>query len=399
MTIQNLLTRLSQPEIQKFIRENRHLSTAEIILKYSSNKELTIKEIAGQIECINKAEKKLPELSKHNLFYKKIPLEQASSELTAGYKSQKLKGKRIIDLTGGLGIDSIYFSKSFNDVIYCEMNEELAEIAGHNFQTLGIKNIVVKKGDGIKILNEFKDDYFDWIFVDPSRRDQGKRSVDIKYYSPDVVSNMNLFLKKSKNICFKLAPAFDIKEAERIFPNMNEFSVVSVKNECKEVLLFFNQWSEGKIKSAVILNEGNEAAVFESEIDKNYEEEFSLPGKDMFFYEPDAAIRKAALTKRVAEKYKLKFINSLSDYLVSQNDITDFPGRKFKILFTDFYNEKKIKQYLSKEKIYKANIARSSFPHKPEIIKEKFKLKDGGENYLFFTKDIDNKPLFISTIK
>ena len=197
--MQELLKRLTQPEIQKFIDENKHLSAAKVVLKFSSNKELPVREIAEQIECINKAEKKLPELSKQNLLYKKISLEQASSELTAGYKSQKLRGKRIIDLTGGLGIDSIYFSKTFEEVIYCELNEELAEIAKYNFKTLGIKNIVVKKGDGIKILKEFDDNYFDWIFIDPSRRDKDKRSVDIKYYSPDVVENMKLFLQKSHN--------------------------------------------------------------------------------------------------------------------------------------------------------------------------------------------------------
>lgn len=399
MVENNLLKKLNTPGIREFIKENKNLSAPEIVLKYSSDKNLPIKEIAEQIECVQKAEKKLPELSMYNLLYKKISLEQASSELTAKYKSQKLKGKRIIDLTGGLGIDSIYFSKTFEEVIYCEINEELAEIAEHNFKTLGIKNIVVKIGDGIKILNDFDDNYFEWIFVDPSRRDKDKRSADIKYYLPDVVTNLNLFFQKSQNICFKLAPAFDITEAERVFPNMNEFSVVSVKNECKEVLLFFNKGYERKIKSAVILNEENKPIVFESELSKSYKTEVSFPAKDMFFYEPDASIRKADLTKHIAEKYKLRFINPLSDYLISEKDIKDFPGRKLKILFVDFYNEKKTKQYLSKERINKANIARSNFPFKPENIKEKLKLKDGGDYYLFFTKNNNDKLVFINTIK
>ena len=210
---------------------------------------------------------------------------------------------------------------------------------------------------------------------------------------------MNLFLKKSKNICLKLAPAFDITEAERIFPEMNEFSVVSVKNECKEVLLFFNKEKKRKIKSAVILNEEKKPIVLESEFKKDYETEFSFSEKDLYLYEPDVAIRKTDLTKQIAEKYNLKFINPSSDYLISSDDIKDFPGRKFEILFTDFYNEKKVRQYLSKERITKANIARNSFPYKPEIIKEKLKLKDGGENYLFFTKDSKNKLIFISAKK
>ena len=401
MTIVNpsVLSKLLKQEVQEFIISNFDYTPSEIILKHSSNNNLPVKEIAEQIECIKKAQKKIPHLSKNKLIYKKVPLEQSSSELTALYKSHKINGKRIIDITGGLGIDSIYFSKGFEEVTYCELNEELAEIAEHNFKVLGINNIVVKKGDGIKILNEFDDEYFNWIFIDPSRRDKDKRSVDIKYYSPDIVKNFELFLRKSKNICFKLAPAFDIKEAERTFPYLNEFSVVSVKNECKEVLLFFDKENKKKIKSSVILKEENDPEVFESEFDKNYETEFSFPKKEMFFYEPDTAIRKADLSKYIAQKYNLKFINSLSDYLVSENDIQNFPGRKFKILFTDFYNEKKLKQYLTKGKINKANIARSNFPHQPEIIKDKLKLKDGGEHYLFFTKDKNDKSIFINTIK
>ena len=137
----------------------------------------------------------------------------------------------------------------------------------------------------------------------------------------------------------------------------------------------------------------------EGELNKNYEIEFSSTEKELFFYEPDAAIRKSDLTKFIANKYNLKFINQFSDYMISENDIQNFPGRKFNILFTDFYNEKKLKQYLTKEKITKANIARSNFPRKPEVIKEKLKLKDGGDNYLFFTKDNNDKNIFISTEK
>lgn len=107
----NLLNKLLHPETEEFIEKHKHISAAEIILKYSFDKSLPIKEIAEQIECKNKAEKKLPNLITHKLLYKKIPLEQCSSELTASYKSKKIKGKKIIDLTGGLGIDSIFFQK------------------------------------------------------------------------------------------------------------------------------------------------------------------------------------------------------------------------------------------------------------------------------------------------
>ena len=119
---------LSGEKAKLFIKSNSHLSAQDILLKYSGKIDLPIKEIAEQIECRKKAEKKLPSLRRQNLIYKKISLEQSSSEITAEYKSSRLSGRRIIDLTGGLGIDSIYFSKIFDEVIFCERSKELCEI-------------------------------------------------------------------------------------------------------------------------------------------------------------------------------------------------------------------------------------------------------------------------------
>ena len=129
----------------------------------------------------------------------------------------------------------------------------------------------VCKGDGIDILKYYEDKYFDWIYADPSRRNEVKRSVDIKYYSPDVISNFQLLKSKTKNLLLKLAPAFDLTEAFKLFPELNEFSVVSVNNECKEVLLFFEfdkHIQNGRqIKSAAILNENAETQTFNANID------------------------------------------------------------------------------------------------------------------------------------
>ena len=198
--------------------------------------------------------KKLPKLSLSNLIYKKVSLEQASSELTANYKSTFIKGKRLIDLTGGLGIDSIYYSKVFDEVIYCELNKDLSEFSKSNFNELKINNISINNVDSINYLQTFNDKHFDWIYVDPARRDESKRSVDINYYSPNVIENFSLLKSKTKNLCIKVAPAFDITEAYKLFNELNDFQVVSVNNECKEVLLIFNFGKDDKYKSAVVIN-------------------------------------------------------------------------------------------------------------------------------------------------
>ena len=389
---------LNSEEVKLFIKNNSHLSSQDILLKYSGKIDLPIKEIAEQIECRKKAEKKFPALSKQNLIYKKISLEQSSSEITAEYKSSRLSGQPIIDLTGGLGIDSIYFSKIFGEVIYCEQSKELCIIADHNFNALNIKNIEIKNGDGIEILKNFKDKFFDWIYVDPSRRSQSKRSVDIKYYSPDVVSNFELLKCKTKNLLLKLAPAFDLTEAFKLFPELNEFSVVSLNNECKEVLLFFNfdqHHPRPQIKSAAILNENAETQIFNSDVDDSTSRTFVEPDNNLYFYEPDAAIRKAGLSEIIADKFKMGFLNPLSDYMISNTKNINFPGRKFRIEYSCNYNLKEIKKYLVQNGIVKANIGRSNFPMKPEEIKQTLKLKDGGKHYLFFSKNSEDKLLFM----
>ena len=332
----------ARSDVKQFIKNNSHLSSQEILLKHSGKSELPIRVIAEQIECRKKAEKKLPSLSKKNLIYKKVSLEQSSSEITAEYKSSRLSGKRIIDLTGGLGVDSIYFSKILDEVIYCEQNKELSEIAEFNFGELGI-NINVHKGDGIDILKSYDDKYFDWIYADPSRRNETKRSVDIKYYSPDVLENFELLKSKTKNLLLKLAPAFDLTEAFKLFPELNEFSVVSVNNECKEVLLFFDfdkHHPRLQIKSAAVLNENAATQIFNANIDDGTPRFLGDPDENLYFYEPDAAIRKAGLSNFIADKFKMKFINSISDYLISEKTIGNFPGRKFIIVHTVIYNVK-----------------------------------------------------------
>lgn len=393
------LQKIISSDSKEFINKHLNTSKTEIILKYSAKSELPIKEIAEQIESFNKAKIKLPNLSNYDLVYQKLSLEQCSSEYTANYKSSILKGQRIIDLTGGLGVDSVYFSKVFDEVIYCELDSERSEIAKYNFEKLGIKNIKVINKDSIEELSNYSDNYFDWIFADPSRRDKNIRSVDIKFYSPNILENMELLLSKSKNILLKLAPAFDLKEAVRIFPNLIEFSILSFQNECKEVLVFISKDRKDKIKSAVALNTEFNHVCIKDRIENTHTAKIEYPRTGNYFYEPDAAIRKVGLTEKIAAEMNLCKINVLSDYLHSSYYLENFPGRRFLIKSVNLFNEKLIKRHLKDNQIFKANISRSNFPFKAEEIKNKFNLSDGGEHYLFFTKDLNKKLIFLSTIK
>lgn len=395
----NLISILLDPNIKSIIDTYSNLNHHEFALKFSGRNDLPIKEIAEQIDCRIRANKKLPSLVNHDLIFKKRAIEQCSSELTAEFKSQKISGKRIIDITGGLGVDCIFFSKQFEEVHYCEIDEELCEIADYNFKKLGIKNITVHSGSGIDEINSFPDNYFDWCFADPSRRKDERRSVDINFLQPDVAANLDTLQSKSRNQFFKLAPAFDINEAVRIFPGINEFLIVSVDNEIKETLVIINKNLNSRNKSAVILKNTKKREIISSDLYANIQKNFKEIKNGMYFYDADRAIKKINLTALIAHQSNLNFINNLSDYLTADILIENFPGRKFKILHHGKFNEKKLKQYLKLEGIKSANAARSNFPFKPEAILNKLKLRQGGNEFFFFTKDLNDELIFIRVEK
>ncbi len=392
MTYEEFL-KLQQPEITEIINSNLNVNPSEFALRYSNNKNLPVRAIAEQIKLKQKASEKFPELSKTDIIYEQKLFEQASSEYTAQYKQEIARGIKGLDLTGGMGIDSIYISQNFKEFYYCEKDELAAGILSYNCRKLNISNIKIFNGNSIGFLENIKDNYFDLIYADPDRRAGGIRSVDIKFCSPDILGNMELFKKKCSHMLIKLSPAFDFAECIRIFPDMTQFIVVSVKNECKEVLVKLDfKNSDSKTVKAVIVNE-NGKKEFEKEKGKKYSKIISTPRK--YFYEPDPAIIKAGLSDKIADGYKMNFLNNETDYISSDIFEESFPGRKFTVIHSGNFKQDIIKNYLESNGIKKANIARRAFPGTPEEIKKKLKISDGGSEYLFFTKNNEGKLIFI----
>lgn len=392
------LEELLKEESLEFIQRHLNDDPDLLALKFSGTGSLPIRAIAEQIRCIKKAAGKLPELSAHRLLYEKTALEQASSEYTARLKAKLYRGDKLIDLTGGLGIDDIFFSGSFREVIYCEQNPVLSEICRHNLNLLGIKNISVHEGDSLEILKTFPDKYFSLIYADPARRDENRRFIGLKNCSPDVVEAMPLMLKKSEKILIKASPAIEIEEIKRQFTNLKEFTVVSVDNECREVLLGFesgiNETRDIVIKSQMISSaSGTERTFMGSDVSRS---EKSVAGEVLhWFYEPDSAIIKSRLTAKLAEELSLKFLNNSIDFLTSSELRPDFPGRIFEVKKVLPYKLREITHYLKSEGISSANVSRRDFPDAPEKIRKLLKLKDGGMDYLFFTKDTSSRPIAI----
>jgi hypothetical protein len=378
---------LIDPVIRSVIAAHRNDDPGAFAMKYHARTDLPVREIAEQIGCIRKADKKLPSLSQFPLIYTRLALEQASGERAAAYKASLMSGRRIIDLTGGLGIDSIFLSDSFESVVYCERDPVLAELFSWNLKTLGIGNVEIRTGDSRDILETYQDDWFDWIFVDPARREHGGRSVGLETTSPDVVRFHDIMLKKAPKVCIKASPALEISSASRQLPALATVTVVSVKRECKEILLMLDRNRAPGLPltiRAVCLDEKD--FMLEASAGERYPRTVAdVPCR--YLYEPDPAIIKAKLTARLAADFRFSFINASVDYLTSDRYLDTFPGRFFHVIDTVKFKPKKFQAFLESHAISEAGIQRRDFPLAPEEIRKRYGLKESSENFLFFTRN------------
>lgn len=375
------------------------LTREEFILKYSQDDEFPAALAADQVFYWDKVVKKYPFFKKHNLLVTSRSYEQSSSQATAKYKVSRLKGDSVIDLTGGLGIDSIFISENFKKSWYCEIDSFLCQLTTHNFKKLGL-DINTKNADGVKCLNEFDDTGFNWIYIDPSRRVEGKRVVALTDCVPDVTGLMGLFLQKSEKVCIKAAPAYDISMAVKEIKGLYEIAVVSYLGECREVLLFCGRDTVNNItlRSVIVGDEGNVISEFVSFLNEKVDRSDAASIKK-YFYVPDPAIFKAGHFERLIDKYNLAYVNNSIGYLSGDEFIKSFPGKVYEVLSEIKWSRKGVIKYLKEKNITSASIARRDFPLDTKGLKKMMSLKDGGEDYLFFTKNFEGKKVCIHCIK
>ncbi len=383
--------RILNNDIQKFIDQHLFESPTTLILRGSPFPEVTIQEIVGQIISKNKCQKKLPTwFQTTNIYYpNKINIEQTSSEITAKYKSNLIEGSSILDLTGGFGVDCFAFAEKFNKLTHCEINAELSKIATYNFEQLGIKNIKTIAKDGLKHLKENNIKY-DWIFADPSRRNDTKGKVFLlKDCLPNIPLNIDLIFKYSDNILLKLSPILDITSAINELKFVKEIHIIAVNNDVKELIFILQKDYQNNINIKTINYKNESLETFDSKYHLFLKSTFSLPRK--YLYEPNSAILKAGLFNEVSHQLSLDKLH-VNSHLYTSNNKIYFPGRKFKIIQTIPYDKKRIKKIFSSKK---ANITTRNFPETVAEIRKKTGLKEGGEHYLFFTTDLNNKHIVL----
>lgn len=379
-------------EVQNFINKHLNADLNRIALQKNPFPDIDFKEILNQIETKKKAEKKLPTwFHTPNIYFpKKINLEQTSSEITAAYKADLLNGTSLADLTGGFGVDTYFFSKKAAEVDHYEINQELSEIASHNFKQLGVKNVKCFIEDGIKAILQKK---FDTIYIDPSRRSENKGKVFLlEDCIPNVVENKDYLLSKCEKLIIKTSPMLDINAAKNSLKEVSEIHIVAINNEVKELLWVLESTTQPT--KTIAINLENEKR-YRFDIDQNSvaNVQYSLPKK--FLYEPNAAILKSGAFDEVAERFKIYKLHKHS-HLYTSDEKIDFPGRVFKIEKTIAYKKKDIKENLP---ITAANITTRNFPESVEVLRKKWKWKDGGDNYLFFTTTMNGNKIIVQCKK
>jgi len=390
-----LTSEILRPEIQEFINANIHSDVAKLAFKKNPFPEIDFAVILNQITAKSKSESKLPTwFQTENIIYpSKISVEQTSSEKTALYKSKIISGESLIDLTGGFGVDDYYFSKQFKSVVHCEMNYELSDIVNHNFQQLKSQNIKCFAGDSFEILKNLNRK-FDWIYIDPSRRSDAKGKVFmLKDCLPNVPELLESYFKYSENILIKTAPILDISAGLIELSNVKTIHIVSLENEVKELLWEIKKGHSDsiKIKTVNILKEKTEKLNFD--LSQEYYANLGLPKK--YIYEPNSAIMKSGAFDAVSSLFEIDKLHGNS-HLYTSEEIIDFPGRTFKIDQLIPYAKPEMKAFLQNKK---ANITVRNFPETVENIRKKWKISDGGNQYCFFTTDLNNDKIVLLCTK
>ncbi|SDS37749.1 class I SAM-dependent methyltransferase [Christiangramia echinicola] len=379
-------------EVSKFIKENLKKDLPSLILKGSPFENVSIQEIATQIKGLKVAEKKFPELYKNSdiIYPPQLNLEQTSSEITAKYKSSLIDGRTGIDITGGLGIDSYFISKNFDDLFYCELNKSLAEIAEHNFQVLNAQNITVYTDDGLKVLKESETN-FDWTYADPARRDDhGGKVYKFEDCEPNIPKHLKMIFQNSEHLMVKSSPILDITAGIQELRFVKKIHIIAVKNEVKELLWILNNDLSGTPVIKTVNFEKDKIQELSGKFEKHHPQvEFSLP--QSYLYEPNAAIMKSGLFDLVAVKTQTSKLHQHS-HLYTSGELMNFPGRIFNITEIKEYKPSDLKRYFKSKK---ANITTRNFPESVESIRKKFKIKDGGTDYIFFTTNKNDEKIVI----
>ena len=445
---------------QDFICQHQDDDVRQLAFLGSKYPEVDMPFALDQIRGRKMARVKLPRwASLEGIIYPPhISMEQCSSESTALYKAElaarllglpasssgtEMKAENeieFVDLTGGFGVDFSYIAARLGvKSMYVERQAHLCEAAKENFERLGLKNAIVKNGDGIEVLHSFHPKKKDAasaddslgitydqprsllktnlglkiIFIDPARRDDaGNKVVSLKDCTPDVTVLQEEMLSKADYVIIKLSPMLDWHRAISELSHVREVHIISVNNECKELLLVLSARNMGDMEASSadgeVKHAGNLRIYCVNDAQSFVCDELDMESSPVriappvleemqYLYEPNASLMKAGCFGVLSDRYDARMLSKNSHLFVSQAPIEAFPGRSFRIIAISSFNKKELKRHLSG--ITKANIAARNFPLSVAELRKRLKLKDGGETYIFATTLSDESHILVITEK
>lgn len=387
------------PETKEFIKHHLQDDATKLILQAKKYPEIPINFVVLQIQARQKLKYKLPEWTDNEniTFESSLSTEQSSSEITAKFKAELVAGNLLIDLTGGMGVDIAYMSKSFENAIYLEQNDALKTVTEQNFEVLGLNKIQCFNRNSIEFLKHFSIPTTEKtvIYLDPARRnEQGSKVVLLQDCEPNILKIKELLFQKSNKILLKTSPMLDIDLAVNSLQNVSKVWVVAVDNEVKELLFLIEKKYDHEPELLAINLSSKQKEVqrfsFKKSVETDCEVEYNLPKK--YLYEPNAALMKVGAFRSIAAKYSLQKIHPNSHLYTSEALVNDFMGRVFEVKSVENLDKKKIISFLPEKK---ANISTRNFPLSVRQIREKIGVQDGGNVYLIATTNCENQKIVL----
>ena len=366
----------------EFIRIHADEDVRQLAFLGKKHPEVDMTYALDQIAGRQKARAKIPSWAAIDgiVYPPHLSMEQCSSEKTARYKAQIAgKGTKIVDLTAGFGVDMAFMSAGFNEAIHVEQQPQLCAISSENYKRLELNHIQTICSDGVEYLHQME--HADLIFIDPARRDQhGSRTYGIADCTPNILKIIDEMLEKSQRVIIKLSPMLDWQKAVNDVGHVSEVHIVSVGNECKELLLVVEK-TEAPLKIYCV----NDDTIFNYTFNDEIGVFYSVPTPEKYLYEPNASIMKAGCFDLISKRFDIYQPDANSHLYISDKIVEGFPGRGFVIDRVCTMNKKELKEALTG--IDKANIAARNFPLSVADLRKRLKLKDGGEVYIFATTD------------
>ena len=372
-----------------FVRQHEDDDIRKLALQGSKDPAVDLTTALQQIAGRQAARHKLPSWADLEgvVYPPHLNMEQCSSEHTARYKARLAgDGEEMTDLTGGFGVDFYWMSQGFRKRTYVEQDEVLCDIVSNNFRTLGLECSICCR-DAATHLAQMR--HTSLVFIDPARRNEhGGRTYSIADCTPNVLELMPTLTEKADKVMLKLSPMLDWRKAVSDVGHISEVHIVSVSNECKELLLVTDDKTEAEgvltVTCVNIRQDGSyDTFAFDATTDSTPCTYRPEPATPSFIYEPNASVMKAGCFEQLEERFAVSQVSPNSHLFLSSDEIGDFPGRGFQICAISSMNKRDIKQAIAP--LESANITVRNFPLTADQLRKKLKLKDGGSQYIFAT--------------